>query len=207
LTSLICSSTNLNSNQEGRIESTGFESMAVVRDPSLMCGRITGKNPCLVLKNRVFGAPVFAGGFRCSGGKLKGKIGIGVRAALQVGVEESERLRDLKGLRGAFGFDVVSEGELREKGFLGMRKTKLVCTIGPACCSLEDLEKLALGGMNVARLNMCHNGREWHRDVIRKIKSLNETKGFCVSVMIDTEGSQIHVVDHGAPSSVKAEVK
>jgi pyruvate kinase len=72
---------------------------------------------------------------------------------------------------------------------------------------LEDLEKLALGGMNVARLNMCHNGREWHRDVIRKIKRLNVTKGFCVSVMIDTEGSQIHVVDHGAPSSVKAEVK
>lgn len=166
-----------------------------------------GKNPCLDLKNRVFGTPVFAGGLRCNGGKLKGKIGIGVRAAVQVGVEESERLRDLKGLRGVFGFDVVSEGELREKGFLGMRKTKLVCTIGPACCSLEDLEGLALGGMNVARLNMCHNGREWHRDVIRKIKRLNETKGFCVSVMIDTEGSQIHVVDHGAPSSVKAEVK
>lgn len=170
-----------------------------------MCGGITGKNPCLDLKNRVFGTPVFAGGFCCNGGKLKGKIGNGVRAAVELGVKESEGVRDLKGLRGVFGFDVVSEGELREKGFLGMRKTKLVCTIGPACCSSEDLEKLALGGMNVARLNMCHNGREWHRDVIRKIKSLNETKGFCVSVMIDTEGSQIHVVDHGAPSSVKAE--
>jgi pyruvate kinase len=35
---------------------------------------------------------------------------------------------------------------------------------------------------------------------------LNEEKGFSVSVMIDTEGSQIHVVDHGAPSSVKVEV-
>jgi pyruvate kinase len=54
---------------------------------------------------------------------------------------------------------------------------------------------------------MCHNGREWHRVVIRKIKSLNETKGFCVSVLIDTEGRQIHVVDHRAPSSIKAEVK
>jgi pyruvate kinase len=180
--------------------------MAIVRDSSLMCGRIIGKNPCLELKNRVIGRPVFAPGFCCNGGKLKGKIGIGVRAAVQVGVEKSEGLIDLKGLRGVLGFDVVSEGELREKGFLGMRKTKLVCTIGPACCSLEDLEKLALGGMNVARLNMCHNGREWHRDVIRKIKRLNEDKGFCVSVMIDTEGSQIHVVDHGSPSSVKAEV-
>jgi pyruvate kinase len=53
---------------------------------------------------------------------------------------------------------------------------------------------------------MCHNTREWHRDVIRKIKKLNEEKGFFVSVMIDTEGSLIHVVDHGAPSSIKAEV-
>ncbi|XP_071691675.1 pyruvate kinase isozyme A, chloroplastic-like [Rutidosis leptorrhynchoides] len=103
------------------------------------------------------------------------------------------------------GFDVVKEMELRENGFLGMRKTKLVCTVGPACCSYEELEELALGGMNIARLNMCHNTREWHQDVIRKIKKLNQEKGFCVSVMIDTEGSQIHVVDHGAPSSVKAE--
>ncbi|KAK2649156.1 hypothetical protein Ddye_016645 [Dipteronia dyeriana] len=52
---------------------------------------------------------------------------------------------------------------------------------------------------------MCHNTREWHCDVIRKIKRLNHEKGFCVSVMIDTEGSQIHVVDHASPSSVKAE--
>nr|GFD14438.1 pyruvate kinase [Tanacetum cinerariifolium] len=80
------------------------------------------------------------------------------------------------------------------------------CTVGPACCSCEDLWNLAMGGMNVARLNMCHNTKEWHRDVIRNIKKLNSEKGFCVSVMIDTEGSQIHVADHGAPSSVKAEV-
>ncbi|KAM4088610.1 hypothetical protein ACB094_07G084800 [Castanea mollissima] len=180
--------------------------MAVVRNSSLISGGIIGKNPCLDLKNWVLGRPVFSRGICFNGGKVKGKIGVGVRAAVQVNVEESEGLqRELKGLRGVLGFDVVSEGELREKGFLGMRKTKLVCTIGPACCSLEDLEKLALGGMNVARLNMCHNGREWHRDVIQKIKRLNEERGFCVSVMIDTEGSQIHVVDHGAPSSVKVE--
>ncbi|KAI3695614.1 hypothetical protein L1987_78613 [Smallanthus sonchifolius] len=103
------------------------------------------------------------------------------------------------------GLDIVTETELTEKGFLGLRKTKLVCTVGPACCSYHQLEKLALGGMNVARLNMCHNSKDWHQDVIRKIKKLNLEKGFCVSVMIDTEGSQIHVADHGAPSSLKAE--
>jgi len=34
---------------------------------------------------------------------------------------------------------------------------------GPACASDEQLEALASGGMNVARLNMCHNTRDWHR--------------------------------------------
>lgn len=53
---------------------------------------------------------------------------------------------------------------------------------------------------------MCHNTREWHRDVIRKIKKLNEEKGYSVSIMIDTEGSQIHVVDHGEPTSLKVQV-
>lgn len=102
--------------------------------------------------------------------------------------------------------DLVSERDLKEKGFMGLRKTKLVCTVGPACCSAEDLERLAMGGMSVARLNMCHNTREWQCEAIRAIKSLNRDKGFCVSIMIDTEGSQVHVIDHGASSSVKVEV-
>ncbi|MED6119143.1 hypothetical protein PIB30_009246 [Stylosanthes scabra] len=130
-------------------------------------------------------------------------FGFKVRAAVQLD-SESENATT-KPLEKTLGMDVVSEVGLREKGFMGLRKTKLVCTIGPACSSLCDLEKLALAGMNVARLNMCHGSRDWHRDVIRKIKMLNEEKGFSVSVMIDTEGSQIHVVDHGAPSSLKVE--
>ena len=134
--------------------------------------------------------------------KLNGLV---TKAVLQVGSVANEELKGLKKIQG-LGFDVVKETELMENGFLGMRKTKLVCTIGPSSCSYQELEKLALGGMNVARLNMCHNSRNWHQDVIRKIKKLNQEKRFCVSVMIDTEGSQIHVVDHGAPSSVKAEV-
>ncbi|KAJ7946190.1 Pyruvate kinase [Quillaja saponaria] len=175
---------------------------AVTGDSSLMCHRIVARKSCVNLKNRIFGIPVSTWG---NGEKVKGKVEFRVRAAVQVGLEGLKSEANFRGLEGNLGIDVVSEGELRQKGFLGLRKTKLVCTIGPACCSLEDLEKLALGGMNVARLNMCHNTREWHRDVIRKIKRLNEEKGFCVSVMIDTEGSQIHVVDHGAPSSVKVE--
>lgn len=159
---------------------------------------IIGKSPGTGLGNLVSGVR-----FRTSG--VRSGIKLGVRATMQVGLEEVESSQLPNSVDGNLGFDVVSEGELREKGFLGMRKTKLVCTIGPACCLLEDLENLASSGMNVARLNMCHNTWEWHRDVIRKIKRLNEEKGYCVSVMIDTEGGQIHVVDHGAPFSVKAE--
>lgn len=170
------------------------------------CFHIKSKNPRVNLEKQVFGVPVLHHGVSCIGKKLKGKVGAGVQA-VQVGLEESERLRNLKSLERTLELDAVSEREWREKGFLGLRKTKLVCTIGPACSSLEDLEKLVLGGMNVARLNMCHNTQEWHRDVIRKIKKLNKEKGFSVSVMIDTEGSQIHVVDHGAPSSLKVQVK
>jgi pyruvate kinase len=40
--------------------------------------------------------------------------------------------------------------------------------------------------MNVARVNMCHVDREWHRGVIRAIRRLNDEKGFVVAVMMDT---------------------
>jgi pyruvate kinase len=100
--------------------------------------------------------------------------------------------------------DVVSEAELREKGFMGMRKTKLVCTVGPAC--LDALPALARGGMGVARVNLCHGGRDWHRAAMTEVRRLNEEEGFCVSLMVDTEGSQLLVADHGGPASVKAEV-
>lgn len=165
------------------------------------------RNPVLDVKRLGFRMPVM--GRRtvwCSRRRMKGRVGNGVKATMQVDLEDEERLKRLEGLEATLGLDIVAERELKEKGFLGMRKTKLVCTVGPACSGIADLEKLALEGMNIARLNMCHNSMEWHCDMIKKIKKLNEEKGFCISVMIDIEGSQIHVVDHGAPSSVKVEV-
>lgn len=174
--------------------------MAAAFNSRVLTPGFIGKTPCNSARNRGFGV-----GF--SARRAPSGLKLAVRATVQVDREGvgSSRLPHSVDLN--LGLDVVAEGELREKGFLGMRRSKLVCTIGPAGCSLEDLEKLALSGMNVARLNMCHNTRDWHRDVIRKIKKLNEEKGYCVSAMIDTEGSQIHVVDHGVPFSVKAEVK
>jgi pyruvate kinase len=102
--------------------------------------------------------------------------------------------------------DAATEAELRENGFRSTRRTKLVCTVGPATCGAAELEALAVGGMNVARVNMCHGDREWHREVIRAVRRLNDEKGFAVAVMMDTEGSEIHMGDLGGAPSAKAEV-
>ncbi|KAK6161460.1 hypothetical protein DH2020_004841 [Rehmannia glutinosa] len=101
--------------------------------------------------------------------------------------------------------DAVTEAELKENGFRSTRRTKLICTIGPATCKPEQLEALAVGGMNVARINMCHGTREWHREVIQRVRKLNEEKGYAVAIMMDTEGSEIHMGDLGGASSAKAE--
>lgn len=180
-----------------------FVKMAVVGDLALMGSKISPNKLIGKLEKRVFGVPLSSRqrfGFSNARNLDVSKSRTAIRAVMQV--EKIGSSSELK--EGCLGFDVVSERELKENGFLGLRKTKLVCTIGPACSSLDELEKLAIAGMNVARLNMCHNSREWHQDVIRKIKKLNQQNGYSVSVMIDTEGNQIQV-DHGSSSSVKAE--
>ena len=72
-----------------------------------------------------------------------------------------------------------------------MRKTKIVCTIGPDSESEEMLEKLMNAGMNVARLNFSHGSHEEHKariDTIRKVaKRLNKTIG----LLLDTKGPEI----------------
>lgn len=88
---------------------------------------------------------------------------------------------------------------------MGLRKTKLICTLGPACSDESELEKLIRGGMNVARLNMCHNSKDWYTNVIESLKRLSDEKGFSVALMIDTEGCQMHVIDFGSEISIKAE--
>ncbi|XAR58591.1 Pyruvate kinase [Bertholletia excelsa] len=108
-------------------------------------------------------------------------------------------------LASAIEVDKAAEAGLKENGARTARRTKLVCTIGPATCGVDKLEALAVGGMNVARLNMCHSSREWHRTVIERVKRLNEEKGFAIAVMMDTEGSEIHMGDLNGAESAKAE--
>ncbi len=51
-----------------------------------------------------------------------------------------------------------------------MRKTKIICTLGPASESRENIEKLALAGMNVARINFSHGIHQEHKEKIDAVK-------------------------------------
>ena len=76
-----------------------------------------------------------------------------------------------------------------------MKKTKIVCTIGPASESKETLKTLMLSGMNVARLNFSHGSHEEHRARIEPIKEVGENLGLPVALMLDTKGPEIRLGD------------
>ena len=72
-----------------------------------------------------------------------------------------------------------------------MRKTKIVCTIGPASESEEMLEKLIKAGMNVARLNFSHGDRAEHKARIDTIREVSKRLGKTVGILLDTKGPEI----------------
>ena len=74
-----------------------------------------------------------------------------------------------------------------------MRKTKIVCTIGPACESEEVLSELCLAGMNVARLNFSHGVHEYHLSLINKIKAVRERLELPIAIMLDTKGPEYRI--------------
>ena len=76
-----------------------------------------------------------------------------------------------------------------------MRKTKIICTIGPKTESFDQLEKLALAGMNVVRLNISHAKHEGAARIIRAIKTLNRKLPDPVAILLDTQGPEIRTGD------------
>lgn len=74
-----------------------------------------------------------------------------------------------------------------------MRKTKIVCTIGPSCCSEEMIEKMIFAGMNVARLNFSHGDHDYHKDNIETVKKVRKRLNSPVALMLDTKGPEIRV--------------
>lgn len=74
-----------------------------------------------------------------------------------------------------------------------MRKTKIVCTIGPACSDEETLTGMCQAGMNVARLNFSHGTHEEHREKIDLIKRVREKLGLPIAIMLDTKGPEYRI--------------
>ena len=76
-----------------------------------------------------------------------------------------------------------------------LKKTKVVCTIGPASESEEMLEKLMLAGMNVARLNFSHGTHPEHQVRIDRIRKVANKLGLPIALMLDTKGPEIRLGD------------
>ncbi|XP_028762510.1 pyruvate kinase isozyme G, chloroplastic isoform X2 [Neltuma alba] len=81
-----------------------------------------------------------------------------------------------------------------------LRKTKIVCTIGPSTSSREMIWKLAEGGMNVARLNMSHGDHASHQKTIDLVKEYNaQFEDKAIAIMLDTKGPEVRSGDVPQP--------
>ncbi len=74
-----------------------------------------------------------------------------------------------------------------------MNKTKIVCTIGPACSDLEVLKDMMRSGMDVARFNMSHGTHDSHREMMNLVKQARFELGLPVAIMLDTKGPEIRI--------------
>lgn len=84
-----------------------------------------------------------------------------------------------------------------------MKKTKIVCTIGPASETEEVLEKLIKSGMNVMRLNFSHGDHEEHLAKVQTLRKINEKLGTNVAFMLDTKGPEIRTGSFGTDQNIK----
>lgn len=74
-----------------------------------------------------------------------------------------------------------------------MRKTKIVCTLGPASETKEVIVGLCRAGMNVARMNFSHNTHEDHQRRIDLVKEVREELGLPIAIMLDTKGPEYRI--------------
>jgi len=74
---------------------------------------------------------------------------------------------------------------------LEARKTKIVCTLGPACWSEEGLAALLDAGLNVARFNFSHGDHKGHLEVLERVRGVAAAKGHQLAYMLDTKGPEI----------------
>ena len=91
---------------------------------------------------------------------------------------------------------------------LQKRKTKIICTIGPASESKEMMTKLVNNGMNIIRLNFSHGDYEEHGNRIKTIREVVKETGKSVAILLDTKGPEVRLGDfaNGSETYEKGEI-
>ncbi len=84
-----------------------------------------------------------------------------------------------------------------------MRKTKIICTLGPATESPEKLKELIQAGANIFRLNMSHAPHDWVRTVVKNIRAVSEELDVITGILMDTQGPAIRTGDLKAKLNLK----
>lgn len=84
-----------------------------------------------------------------------------------------------------------------------MRKTKIICTLGPATEKTEILRQLIQTGSDVFRVNMSHATHEWVREIVPRIRMLARKMGRAVALLLDTQGPAIRTGDLKASLQLK----
>ena len=74
-----------------------------------------------------------------------------------------------------------------------MRRTKIVCTLGPACNNEQTLAQMLKNGMNVARLNFSHGTHEYHKANIEMFRKVRDELKVPAAIMLDTKGPEIRL--------------
>jgi len=92
-----------------------------------------------------------------------------------------------------------SEGPRRD-----VRKTKIICTLGPATNSVERITALANAGMNIARINMSHGDHRAHGDLLSKVQAVNTGLARPIATLADLKGPEIRTADRTDQLAVHA---
>src|SRR5439155_12832 len=88
-----------------------------------------------------------------------------------------------------------------------MRRTKIVCTIGPASSSTAELDRLVAAGLDVARLNFSHGTHQEHAEVIRRIREGEARWGRPVAILQDLQGPKIRLGTFGPGGGARVDLE
>jgi pyruvate kinase len=84
-----------------------------------------------------------------------------------------------------------------------MRRTKIICTLGPATEKTETLRQLLHEGVDVFRLNMSHAKHDWVREIIPRIRRIAKKMECPVAILLDTQGPAIRTGELEADLNLK----